>query len=555
MIKKTELQYVFSESYDALMTRPDYLFSIDGVPVASMAVTCTQDNQTMNKKRWRYIDEVFQLKSYFGPDFIVINCEFGDHSAYMQSEMTLANTFFDASILVYDYDMGSELLDEAISLVKTRRSDTDSIVSELLTSAAWKSVSADLSEQLLNIISNRSEIAKRHSLIKIWEKEHAVFHENLVDVQAKQFPEHASYLRYCVIGGLIAGKEHMPEIIQAAKEQRPISKSAHEACIRAGFECTERLSGFFVCDEKLRTTINAGLTYEFYKKIENRLLSYAPLQYVIRDINDDSALEIMAEKTLSVLSDGGILEPALFEAFQDDQYSGIPHDRTWLLDFILVCLNVPTNYMNKLYIQTYGRDVIATKFEHYISKTDCGKLLFADTDFLHTFCHNLSELIAQIQSGHELPCKQQLILQYVDKKKKSLGNQPFVNPMHRCVEYFFDMHGIDYHKNSLTCALNGIKGIPPTMSSIHEVYQTTINGKEYWIKAIAGYDGVKDKTREMAARGRLLQYSSPISDKRNAKLVFVYDGKWSKDLLQLLSLAGWSELVSIFEFDSFLSSL
>ena len=59
----------------------------------------------------------------------------------------------------------------------------------------------------------------------------------------------------------------------------------------------------------------------------------------------------------------------------------------------------------------------------------------------------------------------------------------------------------------------------------------------------------------MAARGRLLQYDSPSSAKRDAKLVFVCDGNWTEDLRRLLMLSGWKHIIPVFELDSFIKGV
>lgn len=50
MLSSKGIEYRFSEPYEELLTRPDYLIYSEKKPIASMAVTCTQDNQTMTKR-------------------------------------------------------------------------------------------------------------------------------------------------------------------------------------------------------------------------------------------------------------------------------------------------------------------------------------------------------------------------------------------------------------------------------------------------------------------------------------------------------------------------
>ena len=556
MLSSKGIEYRFSEPYEELLTRPDYLIYSEKKPIASMAVTCTQDNQTMNKKRWRYIDEVFQLKSYFGPDFIVINCEFGDPSAYMQSEMNLSNAFFDGAIYIYNFERGQEFLETAIEIVKGSHSSAEELAYELVHQNVWISINIDFHQKLEEILSNRTQLAESAVLRNVWVIESAGYRTKLERIRQQRFHCYQSYLRYFVKGGLIAGKENMSDIFSAVKNDTKISKAVQSACERAGFECTTRIGGTFISDIKLKQTIDAGMTLEIYQEIEKRLLSYTPLKYVIRDIQSPDIVEQMAIHTIDLLSTPDKLKDAFVDAFKHDDYCGIQHDRTWLLDMVLIYLDVSTNYLNRLFIQNYGRDVIATKMEHYISKTDCGRNLFADPQFLHEFSQNLTELVSSfLPHAGNTPSRDTLVEKYIAKKISSLGNQPFVNPMHRYVEIIFDQNNLEYHKNSISCAITSLEGIPESMGTIHEVYQIKIAGYDIWIKAIAGYDGVKDKTREMAARGRLLQYDSPSSAKRDAKLVFVCDGNWTEDLRRLLMLSGWKHIIPVFELDSFIKGV
>lgn len=545
---------LFSESYETLLTRPDYMFIVDDQKVASMAVTCTQNNECMVKKRWRYIDEVCQLKSYFGPSFITINCEFGDESTFVQSEKDLTDSLFDASIYVYDFNKGPEFLDVATKLVKTRGLSTKQVVSELCSHEYWVVIRNQMRDRINTILAARLEIASKNPLKAVWDDLHTTFSQDYLSAKETHFEEVSAYLRYTVLNGLLLGRK-MEALISATKENLPIEKDMANAFSEAGFIIGKRIGGFFVEDPKLIGTVQYGFTFNIFQEIEETLFSSEALLFALQDIQEDGRIAHMVEITIPLLEEETLLENALYDAFINDNYCGIAHDRVWMADVILAYLQISRNYLNRLYTQVYGRKGLATVFEHYATKTAMGRSLFADLDYLREFCSNLSKLIIQEKSQLEsVPKAGEVIERYRTNKIQSIGNQRLVNPVQRYIEVVFKNLELDYSKDSITSALTNLPGVPTSMSNIHEVYQIEINGKKIFIKGIAADKGVKDKTREMAARGRLLQYYSRLGEKRDVDLVFVFDGTWTKELKQLLRLSGWKHIVPILDLESFLKN-
>ena len=117
MLSSHGYSYNNSESYENLLTRPDFIVFKGNVPIASIAVTTTSSGETWIKKRWRYIDEVAQLKSYFGPGFLTINLFYGNKDVFQTSELRVINAFFDASISAYDLVDGEYLFDLIVNIV------------------------------------------------------------------------------------------------------------------------------------------------------------------------------------------------------------------------------------------------------------------------------------------------------------------------------------------------------------------------------------------------------------------------------------------------------
>lgn len=162
-------------------------------------------------------------------------------------------------------------------------------------------------------------------------------------------------------------------------------------------------------------------------------------------------------------------------------------------------------------------------------------------------------IVREVRNSGGTPDVREVRERYIKRRKAALGHQ--CNPLQTYLELLLKRSRIPYVKSGVPCALSGIQGLSARSKKITGLYQLTINETIYWVKIIAGYDGVKDKTREMAARARLLQYESPNANRRTVNLIIVTDGLWSEDLQKLLSLSGWNRIVPVLQFGELIESL
>ena len=557
ILEEEHMCFTRSPKYETLMTRPDFLISENGINIASLAVTATSSTQSWMRKRWRYIDEVFQLKSYYGPDFLIINVIYSDVSAFQNSEIIITNALFDATINANEIDGGREIVDYASrQIIDYPNSTALEIAQNIIELPIWKQHSDAFIEELKLLLHKRDDLTKEHLFHSIWIKEHETFSSHLSSIIDQQFNPINTYLRYTVLNCLLVGPDKVNELCSCVNEQKTIPQELLELCENTDFQIIKRINGMYFDDDRLKNTIKAGFNSAVYSAIEANMFNNDTQRYLLRDIQDNAIIVSMVEKTLPSICNEHDISTILQASFKSSCYLGIQHVRVWPLDVIAAYINTSIAYINKLYTTQYGRIGVSNPVNNFVMKTSFAINRFASDIELMSFCNNLGELLFRLISQLEIhPCQNEVVSRLKNNKRSALKLQPYLNPVQRYVESVLQNNGFKYTKNPVSCILGVIDGLPGRMKKIEEIYQVDNGRVRLWIKCIAGYDGVKDKTREMAARAQLLKYETPDSEKRTIPMIFVCDGQWDQNLQKLLALSGWKQIVPIFELDAFLRAL
>lgn len=551
MLEMAGYSFDNSESYSELLTRPDFIVFENGQPIFSLAVTATSSRDTWIKKRWRYVDEVAQLKSYYGEDFLTINVLYSNPAVFGKSELNFINAFFDKSIITEDLELGKEYFEYVEQyVIDNDKLSVESLTSHVLSTKLWEKQAKILLAELKRIVLEKRELTRANLYRNIWKKEHPGYIARMQEVKERTYSCKETYLRYSVLNGLLIGVDNMRILIDSVKNNKPVPIEVVEKCKITEFKFVKKIGGYFVDDEKLLLTVKEGFSAEVYAKVEKTIFTNESQIYLLKDIQDKDRLQFMVDNVIPVIGERDELETLLVETFSKDNYRGFLHTRVWPIDVIVTYLNISIIQLNKMYVARYNPSVTSAVV-NYVSKIDIAKSMLATNNEVKKFSHELTDvIIEEVKNG--LGTENEMVSRLLSYKIHSLFLQPYINPVQRYVEMILEDNGCSYSKDSLTCMLGAINNIPAGMKKIKEVYQVKKGTREVWIKCIAGYDGVKDKTREMAARGHLLKYESPNGEKRNIKMVFVYDGKWNIELQQLLALSGWNEIVPIFHLDEYI---
>lgn len=554
MLEMAGYSFNNSESYSDLLTRPDFIVFENGQPIFSLAVTATSSRDTWIKKRWRYVDEVAQLKSYYGEDFLTINVLYSNPVVFGKSELNFINAFFDKSIITEDLDFGKEYFEYVEQyVVDNDKLSVESLTSHILSTKLWEKQAKTLLEELKRIVIEKRELTRANLYRNIWKNEHPGYIARIQAVKARKYSCSESYLRYVVLNGLLIGLDNISVLIDSVKMNKPVPLEVVEKCSMTDFKFSKKISGYFIDDEKFSVTVKEGFSADVYAKIEKTIFTNESQTYLLKDIQDKDRLNFMVDNVIPIISESDKLETLLVETFTEDNYKGFLHTRVWPIDVIVTYLNISIIQLNKMYVARYNPSVTSAVV-NYVSKIDIAKSMLATNSEVRKFSHELTEVIIErVKNGSGT--EDEMASRLLAYKIHSLFLQPYINPVQRYVEMILEDNGCSYSKDSLTCMLGAINNIPAGMKKIKEVYQVKKGSKEVWIKCIAGYDGVKDKTREMAARGHLLKYESPNSKKRNVKMVFVYDGKWNAELQQLLALSGWDDIIPIFSLNEYIKKI
>lgn len=177
MLRQNGYAFTNSEEYENLLTRPDYIILEGARPIASLAVTATSTSQAWRMKRWRYIDEIAQLKSFYGEDFLAINVLYADMSLFQESERAITDAFFDVSILAVELEHGKELMDLATATVLAHSEDTVETISDrIVVSPVWKAHMPYLVSAIGRCLEDRGSLTGKNIFRPVWRREHPDYH-------------------------------------------------------------------------------------------------------------------------------------------------------------------------------------------------------------------------------------------------------------------------------------------------------------------------------------------------------------------------------------------
>ena len=535
--------------------KPDVLIP-GNPPKYSVHVTATGADNSFQMKKWRYVDEVLQMRSVWKNDFLSINVLFGPTAGYRDGDITLLQSLFDREVVVesiVDGDTVFALAVEALSLNGTGKKSRE-IADDLMLNPVVKKVVRKIGKAVKEtILSGDATGATGTSCKKL--ADFLVERELYLKLSPPQVVDKAFWKR-TLLRFLAVTPSYWPQLFQlttsevnVAKIDRRLIREASRAKL---LKIRESATGmqFVTLSDEAGVTIKAGLSIDLVERVGRAVYKDSRRRFELADLWDDGVRAKTAiEEVAGAVSKGGdALVSLLANSIECGGTPNVPHHRAHVLDVILASIDFSQNQLQSRYS---GPEVgVKNPIPNMVPRTEIATQAIAagkinTTLVAQSIIDSVEKELEAVNWGDILD----LIRRYISLRVYNLTKGSSIDPLE---EY-------------IASVLLGEQWVlvPPKIVTKHPMVGkvTTIfsfvavkGEKRLILKCLFGDTGADHKAEEMEARMRMVRVEEN-SDFSNTKTIFIADGNWHKNKMQSLVLGGWDYIVSVADFPALLASI
>lgn len=550
-LRRAKKKFVPNAKYHENFIMPDAL--IPGIPPEfSVHVTCTGGDDSFRMKRWRYVDEVLQMRSVYGNTFVAINVMFGPLLGYRVRDRELVRRLFDTEIVVEDLPNGLHLYGAVVAAVgnskpgQKSREIADQVLIERKISNTIDSLAAAMDSILKAMPTCRHStsdveplvsylMCRKRGLPKVpGTPGHAFWKRSLLRflaVNPDQWP---------IIFGIKGRRESVdsisPELLSRGKQAKLLVE-------KKGLLAKIALPG------EIEVTIDSGLTLPFLKDLETRVANDPRRQYELSDLWDDGARAQSAirEFVKAVTSGRRALSRMIEHSLLHGGSPKLAHHRAHVLDIVIVVLGASQTRLQDGYA---GPEIgVKNPIQNLIPRTEIALQAIAkDSGIAGRIADALTNQIWEDLEKVDLSDVQALSQLYIDYRIYCLTKGSSIDPLETFVEESCTVNGWSQ-------ASPGIECVHPIVGKTKTVFSAaaTKGSKRLLVKCLFGDTGADHKAEEMEARMRIIRTCA--NPWQNAHCIFVADGKWSPGHVTALRLGGWDDVIAVSEFNDCVAEL
>lgn len=537
-LDKTGVTYERSPDLGPGIISPDFVCRHDRTTIF---VTCTGSSQSFIKKRWRYINELFQAKGALGDDMLVANLVLATNANLQEFEQTVFRKLFDIAAF------GDEFSDfERLNLWARAEISSGSDVQSLANEFLFLPDAERFRVSLTNWLNLVFEDTPR-KLGGLWAEVRRYQSKRVLNAI---LPHGVTYWRRACLKLLPLTLDEREDVFRGLAGKTV--QSEPERMEKTGIQATRRIGGVRLSDTDIATTLKTFNKLEFDQTLKLLDADNSEIRFPLEEVVDSSAVATAFRNYKSAFSSKNAMSAKALEEFSSGNSTRI---RIW--DYAVALANTSLLDINKEYVRKWGKIGVANPINNVLLKTDIGMSISRSAD--------IAEVINRVSSilWQRLPrtIKESFFLEKVmGYRKRSLFLQPYLNPTQR---YFENVCRKVLGACNVTESFDGLLGdlgIKGRASRIESLYVFRFNGIIWLFKVLAGYKGgYEHKADEMASRAWLLRfrietlsgraYTAPVH------LVFVYEGEWDEKYLSLLHSSGWDDVVHLSKIGDFLKKV
>lgn len=530
-----------SPSFERSPTPPTGLISPDffrqGRHPAFAAVTSTPTRNTFQKKKWRYIHEVFSLKQYYAdPEPVALNIQLSPPGALQPLDEQILRQFFDVEVrpkpaLItqavallerkYDGKSGAEAAVRSLA----RAPEIVALVSDIKTAvqAATSSHNAD-NRQLWKRVRGASSLETKRSAL------------SLPDLTT------ATCLRDLCFGLLVLPPSARKVLVAAMQSGRALAPAPAQSARAAGFELGKSVGGPTPPGLLVQTVKSFGP--EWVLQLCHELSSSEELQHIIADLTDPSGLKQRIESTLALLSGPrATFVEHVIEEFRAATDRRAPK-RLLSVDYALLLAGLSITEADKWLANEFGDLGAANRIQCMISARCQGRFSFKDND-TRKVAGRVFDRVRALRGEHkESPAEE--LARVLEKRTAALsGLGGEANPVEIMFRSLCERAGVRHELKNLPCLLTD-RGLRGRGVAIERIYELRHGEKRVHAKVLSGYQGgFEHKSEELSGRSWLLRYRQNQERvwRDATRLVFVCEGEWDKKAIEMLLRSGWDDVL------------
>ena len=566
LLDKCNIKHNFNESYSPYYREVDIAIPNIEKPEMFIFVTHSKTHGMSNRKFWRDIEEVFELKSHFGPDIRCVALLFGPHlEAHQKGNQQALERIFDKTVPVEKFKHG-KILDHALVYAvrkdliqgvnnKTRKKSIENfLLSKELTRNALNEFQVSFTSEIKNVPLKTKEI---------WKRECEFYQKRLSFLLEISFYYPSTNWKKGILKALIAGKDGYEFITNPSKSSSYDMTFRHLVDLEFIRQVDKSMYSGKI-DSKLIIDSDLLCTYKRYNWTElsdiltSCLSGRDDLSELIHDVWQPTRLKKMVDLVVDSLTKNGFefLQQLIIENYKDEKYCGVDNSRLWVFDVALIVSRLSQNMLDAELVKKYGRSVITIRHPvgNIILRT---KLIRSfKTDIIEILNYLSKFLISRLKAVWEVPTKinkDDVFLSLLRfRRNQILAHQAF-NPLDMAVRDVLQKLGIKFSSVYYPSFISDLPGVPKNVGRTKIPFFIEGSHKNLLIKTVAAHRaGASSKADEMSGRIRTMRY---WSKQKPFCSILVIDGEWEPPHVACLYLAGWDYLCTIDNFEETLGQV
>lgn len=532
------VQYDRSPDLGVGIISPDFVCAKQKTTVF---VTSTGTRESFIKKRWRYINELFQVKGVLGDSMLVANLVLASKANLQDLEETVFKGLFDIAGFGDDFPDFDKHYNWARDELKSGQG-VATVATAFNASGKAKHFRDNLKKWL-----NAALSAKPAQLGGLWSAV-AKYQSGRKVQQIK--PNSSTYWRWSCLK-LLPLTLHERKAIIGGLGGKAI-KVDDSRLKHAGIDCAKTIGGVRVKDASIAATLRVFGPAQLLTTLKTLDVDNSTIGFPLHEVVDEASV-----KRAFAACHKGFSDSKSFVKLAQAEFNRPSSERITIWEYGIALADTSALDVNKEYVRSWGKIVVANPINNVILKTDIAQTI-AEKGNIDEIIERASEIIWQRMPGKITEAV--FIDRVMDYRKRSLFLQPYLNPTQRrfesvCSAVFGVTPMLSKHDGLLRDI--GIKGRASRVEAIYILERDNT----FWIfKVLSGYKGgYEHKADEMAARAWLLRFRLDVANNKAfiapVKLIFVYEGEWEEKYLTLLHASGWDEIVHLAKIETFLKKL
>lgn len=491
--------------------RPD-LFRAES-PLA-VCVTHTPPRNTFQKKRWRYVHEVFALRQAH-PGLRAVELRLGPQGALTAADRAALGLVFDATVVLPAPEVPDGPIPALREIPAVR--------------ALQEAARAGLAEALA--------APARHPELWALVARHAAAEALRQDLPEPRTP--STHLREVVYGTILVPEDRLVAVLDRLRSGRRLESTDRARLEAAGAPLVPRLGGAVPDPAVFRTTLRHGFPPEAVRLASMAARRSRDAAHVLADLRGPARVLELATHVRSYFPDR---RAAFAEACAAEHGRAVATGtRHRLLDGALLAGGMSITWVDQELANRWGDLGHANRVQCTISARCPMRRSFTAEETARAALRVWDLLVARTDLAGRSP--EALAGRMLAARRRSLrllGGS--LSPAEVLLSETLRERGLTPSRTSLPSALADL-GLAGRGARVERLWRVG----EAWVKVHSAHTGAEHKAEELAGRARLLRYRRGESGWRrdDLPLVLVTEGAWSRSALAAVARAGWDRVYAL----------